>query len=274
MPGTVFVLFVICLGSFLAACGGAKNGDAPKKEKLEDLEAKRMLQGIWVDENEGAPSFWAKGDSLFFADTTSIPAHFSIIADTLVIEGATNVKYPIVKQSEHVFEFVNQGGENVHLVKGDSTTNAVFFSDAKPVVLNQLQTIKRDTVIFASDERYHVYVQVNPTRQKVFKQTINNDGVVVENVYYDNSIRFIIFHGANRVYQHDFHRDDFKKLVPEGFFMSSVLSDLVYYSHDATTVSYVAQLAIPDSFSSYEVLLTFNLKGALSRMSLVQGSEP
>ena len=269
----VILLLFVCHGGFLVSCGETKKDVGVTKEIVEDSEAKRLLQGVWIDEDEGVPSFWAMGDSLFYADTTSMPARFCIIADTLIIEGASKVKYPIVKQTEHIIEFINPGGENVHLVKGDSASSVEFFSKAKPIALNQLQTIKRDTVIFAAQERYHVYVQVNPTRQKVYKQTINDDGVVVENVYYDNSIRFIIFHGAQRVYQHDFHRDDFKKLVPEDFFRKSVLSDLVYYSHDGSSVSYVAQLAIPDSFSSYEVLLTFDYKGSLRHMSLVQGSE-
>ena len=37
----------------------------------EDEEAKQMLQGIWINDEEGVPALMAKGDSLFFPDTTS-----------------------------------------------------------------------------------------------------------------------------------------------------------------------------------------------------------
>lgn len=267
------ITLALAVLSIFVACTGGKNQEKNSVKAEENSEAMRLLQGIWLDQDEDIPSFWAKGDSLFYPDTTSMPARFSVIGDTLIIEGEgeDDVKYPIVKQSEHIFEFQNKSGETIHLVKGDSVNDSHFFVVAKPVILNQLKTIKRDTVIFAANERYHLYVQVNPTRQKVYKQTINDDGVVVENVYYDNSIRFIIFHGNQRCYQHDFHRDDFKKIVPVEFFRNSVLSDLVYKSHNADGVHYIAHLAVPDSPSLYEIDVFVDYKGKSVQMSLVDG---
>ncbi len=56
------------------------------------------------------------------------------------------------------------------------------------LALNQNTLIKRDTVVVRGDEKYHLYVQVNPTSYKVYKSSYNDDGVEVDNVYYDNIV--------------------------------------------------------------------------------------
>ena len=254
----------------LVACQEGNKERVPTLE--EDLQAKKMMQGIWLDADDDAPSFRVKGDSIFYPDTTSQPVRFWIAADTFYIEGAFKTSYPIVKQSEQVLQFKDQSGEVVHLLKSNDIEDIHYFDHCSTVVLNQRQTIKRDTVFFAANERYHTYVQVNPTKQKVIKPSINDDGMEVENVYYDNSIRFILFHGAQRVYQHDFHREDFKRLVPEEFLRQSVLSDLVFGSAGGDGVRYVAQLAIPDSFSSYEIEILVTYRGQMS-MAVVAGTK-
>ena len=256
------VFTVILLIGILVSC--QERHDMKIQQPKEDLRAKELLQGIWIDSDEDQPSFRIKGDSMFYPDTTSQPARFRIVADTLIIDGANSVKYPIVRQTEYTFNFVNQNGETVRLVKSEDKEDADFFFSDQPAVLNQLQTIKRDTVIFSGNERYHCYVQVNPTRQKVLKSTYNDDGVEVDNVYYDNSIRLILFHGAHRLYQHDFHREDFRNMVPNDFLKQSVLSDLVYSRHNVVGVVYEAQLAIPDSQSSFVVDVTVTYNGRMS----------
>ncbi len=262
-----FYIFILCMVA--VACQQGSKESTPVVPE-EDMQAKQMLQGIWMDEDEEAPSFRAEGDTIFYPDTTSQPARFAIIGDTLFIYGAHTSRYPIVKQAEHIFQFKTQDDEVIHLVKSQNADDIHYFDHCKPVALNQRQTIKRDTVVFVANERYHFYVQVNPTKQKVVKQALNDDGLEVENVYYDNSIRFILFHGANRVYQHDFHREDFQKLVPREVLRQCVLSDLVYSHADTDGVRYVAQLAIPDSPSSYEVEILVSYQGRMS-MSLVSG---
>ena len=107
------ITLAIAFLSLLAACSGGKNQGENSAKTEVNAEAMRLLQGIWLDQDEDIPSFWAKGDSLFYPDTTSMPARFSVIGDTLVIEGEgeDNVRYPIVKQTEHIFEFQNKSGE-------------------------------------------------------------------------------------------------------------------------------------------------------------------
>ena len=60
----------------------------------------------------------------FYPDTTSMPVAFKVLADTLVLNGAKSSKYPILKQTAHLFIFANQNGEQIKLVKsGDAGGN-------------------------------------------------------------------------------------------------------------------------------------------------------
>lgn len=254
-------LVLVVISAILAACGG-KGQKAV--EPAEDLNAKKLLQGIWVDAETGDLSFQAEGDSIFYPDSMNVPAKFMIVGDTLFLQGSNMTKYPIVKQTEHLFQFINQNGDVVKLNKSDGKELEQAFEQEPSVTLNQRKTIKRDTVVFSGADRYHCYVQVNPTKQKVFKSKINDDGVSVDNVYYDNSIRVSIFEGRSRIYQHDFHKEDFARLVPQDFLRQSILSDILVIDNDAESVNYNAHLVLPDSPSSYIINVKISYKGKMS----------
>ena len=260
------VIPLILLLFLLTACG---NKEKPITAPVEDASAKKMLQGIWLDEESGEPSFRAEGDTIYYPDSTSAPVHFYIIADSIVLDGSRTLRYAILKQSANIFQFVNQNGEVVKLVKSvDKTDNEVFETE-QPIALNQRKTIKRDTIVGTGNERYHCYVQVNPTTYKVYKQAYNDDGLQVDNIYYDNSIHVAVFRGNARVYTHDFHKQDFTRLVPKDFINQCILSDMVLKSSNAEGVHYEAQLAIPDTPSIYLVDVAITYKGAM-RMNIAE----
>ena len=92
----------------LVSMGSCRKGREKAQEaRQEDLGAKKMLQGIWVDEDEQDVAFKAKGDTIYYPDSTSQPVYFQIFDDTLVLHGANEAKYPIVKQTRHLFVFRN-----------------------------------------------------------------------------------------------------------------------------------------------------------------------
>jgi len=254
-------LFVVTLLFlfFFSGCGNKRpdNIEIPK----ENRQAKKIMQGIWMDEDEGQPSFRVSGDSIYYPDTTSMPVRFAVLSDTLVLYGANTMKYPIVKQTEHILEFKNPNSEVVRLVKSSSKSDERFFENKRTVVLNQRRVIKRDTVVTQGDRRYHCYVQVNPTTYKVYKSYSNDEGVEVDNVYYDNSIHLALFEGAVKLYSYDFSKSDFSRYVPAGFLRQSVLSDMIFSGIDTSGVHYQAQMCIPDSPSSYVVEVTVSFKG-------------
>ena len=247
-----------------AFCG---NKERASEVPVENAEAKKMLQGIWLDADNGDPSFRVSGDTIYYPDSISMPVCFRIVGDTLILEGANTVKYPIVKQDVHLFQFVNRSGEVVKLVKSESADDRDAFDTETPIALNQRQTIKRDTVLNIGQQRYHCYVQVNPSTYKVYKTGYNDDGVAVDNIYYDNSIYLAMFKGSARVYSHEFHKQDFARLVPQDFLKQSILSDMLFNYSDTAAVHYNALLAIPDTPGSYIVDIAVGFKGGM-KMSI------
>ncbi len=255
------MIVLLCGLPFLLGC--VKKADTVQAPP-EDTQAKELLQGIWLNEDDENVAFRVKGDTIFYPDSTSQPVYFYIYSDTLVMRGASDVKYPIVKQAAHLFEFKSQSGDVIKLVKTSDKSYLESFQQRQPVALNQKTLIKRDTVVDLAGEKYHLYAQVNPTSYKVLKSSLNDDGVQVDNVYYDNIVNLNVFHGAAKVFSRDFHKKDFEKKVPASFLMQAILSDIVYDGIDKDGVHYLAILAMPDSYLSYQVKVTVSLSGHLS----------
>ena len=257
-------IFVFCSILFLlTACNGKGCRNMGAKAP-EDLQAKRMLQGIWKNEDNNDISFRAKGDTIFDPDTTSLPVYCQIIGDTLVLYGANVAKYAIVKQTNRLFEFKNQNGDVVKLVKSNDPDDIQEFSHHRQVILNQNRLIKRDTVVVQDAKRYHCYVQVNPTTYKVFKTVYNDEGVEVDNVYYDNIVHVSVFQSASKVFSKDFYKNDFVKYVPRQFLRQSILSDISFVKIDENGVHFVASLCIPDSYLSYVVTIGISFRGGMA----------
>lgn len=262
MKRTVFFLLLLLLVSGLGGCRKKSDQQAVVEE---DHQAKRMLQGIWVDEDEQDVAFKAQGDTIFYPDSTSQPVYFQIVGDTLVLHSANLVKYPILRQTVNLFIFRNQNGDEVKCVKSTDPDDATFFSRKAPTALNQGKLIKRDTVVMYNGGRYHCYVQVNPTTYKVIKASYNDDGVEVDNVYYDNIINLNVYHGAKKLFSGDFRKQQFAKVVPRDFLQQSILSDFTFIRCDGGGIHYIASLVIPDDGqSSYLVEITVSYSGRMT----------
>ena len=254
---TLPVLLMTVIATTMLGChDNAKTSNVPNENKT----AKNNLQGIWLDDETEDVVFKVKGDTIYFPDSTSVPVYFRIENDSLVFAGENVLKYKIVKQTAHIFEFVNQNGEDIKLVKTSDSSYARLFSKRPPVSINQNKLLKNDTVVFYGEDKYHCYVQVNPTSYKVVNTTVNDDGVEVGNIYYDNIIHLAIFKGAAKVFSGDLRKADFSKEVPSRFLQQAVLSDLTFISADKEGIHYFAVLATPNSSISYmvEVVIGFN----------------
>ena len=259
------MMALLCGLSVVASCGKKASPDSTPKE---DTRAKKLLQGIWLNEDDEDVAFRVKGDTIYYPDSTSQPVYFCIYGDTLVMKGARDVKYPILKQAAHLFEFKSPSGDVIKLTKTSDKTYLKSFQQEKPIALNQNQLIKRDTIVSHGENRYHLYVQVNPTTYKVFKSSMNDDGVQVDNVYFDNIINLNVFHGANKLFSHDFKKKDFENKVPESFLEQAVLSDLLFERIDEKGIHYLAVLAMPDSSLSYQVKIVVSYQGKLEILSV------
>ena len=255
--GIFCVIFIAVVAALVSGCGNSgKQPEAP----AEDLKAKAMLAGIWIDSDEENVVFKIKGDTIYYPDSTTQPVKFKIVQDTMVLLGNTVSKYPIVHKSEHLFEFKNQDNDIVKLVRSEDPNDSLSFVRHRPIVLNQGKVIKSDTIVTYSGQKYHSYVQVNPTTFKVYRSFYNAEGMEIENIYYDNIIHVSVFKGATKLFSKDFRKNDFVKAVPSSMLKQCVLSDIRLSESDAEGFHYITQLAIPDSPSSFvvELIVTFN----------------
>lgn len=255
------MVVLLCGLALLEGCGKKANEvQAPP----EDTHAKELLQGIWLNEDDEDVAFRVKGDTIFYPDSTIQPVYFYVCSDTLVMKGAMEVKYPVVKQSAHLFVFKSQSGDVIKLVKTSDKSYLESFQPKQTVALNQNTLIKRDTIVGLGEDRYHLYVQVNPTSYKVLKSSLNDDGVQVDNIYYDNIVNLNVFHGATKIFSRDFRKKDFEKKIPAAFLKQAILSDIVYDGIDKDGVHYLAIVAMPDSYLSYQVKVTVSFSGRLT----------
>ena len=103
--------------TLVAVLVGCNRQNSPSGSPAEDKEAKTMLQGVWIESETGEVSLRVEGDSIFYADTTSMPTSFKIVDDSLVL--ASGTKYAIVKQTAHLFWLNNQNGDVVKYEKSE-----------------------------------------------------------------------------------------------------------------------------------------------------------
>lgn len=254
--------WILCFTFVMLAC----RTNSSKQEKWsEDLAAKKNLQGIWLDEDEDDVAFRVKGDSVYFPDSTSAPAYFRIERDSFIIIGGNIVKYHIIKQTSHIFVFVNKSGEKVKLSKTSDNSYLELFAPKTVLHVNQNKVVKRDTVVYQGNDKYHCYVQINPTTYKVAKATYNDDGVEVDNIYYDNIINLNVYKGASKLFSSDIHKEFYKDEVPMPFLKQAVLSDITLMNVDSDGLHYFAIIAIPETSISYMVETIISYRGQIKK---------
>ncbi|MDD7318067.1 MAG: DUF4738 domain-containing protein [Prevotella sp.] len=253
---------------FFASCNEGKRGGT---DLQEDQNAKKMMQGAWFDELEENVVFSVKGDTIFYTDSTSQPVAFSIIGDSLCLNGSVTTKYPIVKLTNSLLVFINQNGDEVRLTKDENLSLHMRerMEMSKPVVINQRRVIKNDTVVMLANVRNHLYVQVNPTTYRVIKTNYNGEGVRVDNVYYDNTVSICIVKNGVKTFIHDFYKKEFAGVITAGIISQSILNDIVYEHHDEKGFHFYAQVGIPDTPSNYmaKIIVTDDNKYTISKVT-------
>lgn len=250
-------IYMMVTAALSAVMGcGSRKADAPSKE--ESRQAKMLLQGVWTDEETEDIVFKMQGDSVYYSDSTSLPAYFKVIDDTLYV--GASARYHIEKHTEHLLWFRSQTGELVKLTKDKEREQD--FVKPETQILTLTGVLKRDTVVFWNGNRYHLYIAVNPTKYKVSRHTLNEDGLDVENVYYDNIIHLSIFKGSAQIFSSDFRKKQYAKRVPSQILEQSVLNNLEYAKTDAEGFHLNASICIPGDASCYlvEHLISFDGK--------------
>lgn len=228
---------------------GCKDKPQANAVASENKEAKKMLQGIWVDDETSEVVFRVKGDTIFYPDSTSVPAYFKIVGDTLVM-GAQHDRYPVTKMSANLFWFRNQNGDEVRLARSSEPSDSLAFGQ-KIAFLQPKQVIKSDTVVTFNGERYHCYIAINPTTKKVFITNYGDDGVGMDNVYYDNIVHISVYHGAKQLYSSDIRKQMFSRFVSSDFLSQAILSNMTFNKIDGKGFHFDATICNPNGTSCY-----------------------
>lgn len=252
----LIITYVLTFAIFVG-CGQKTADQLP-----ESQEAKQLLQGIWSDEETENLVFQMRGDSVYYPDSTSMPAYFRVYDDTLYI--GSSARYHIEKHTEHLLWFKGGDGELVKLVKDDGEEEQETFEKNKAQILSLTDVLKKDTVVSYNGNRYHLYVAINPTKYKVVRHTLNEDGLDVENVYYDNIIHLSIFQGAHQLFSRDFRKQQYQQCVPAQFFDQAVLNNMEYSSADEKGLHFNVSLCTPGDASCYLIEHVVSLDGQLS----------
>ena len=101
---------IILLALVLCSCGN-RSANIPLSEQEEDRDSKALLQGFWVDDETEELAVHVDGDTIFYSDSTSMPAYVRIVRDSLVL--ASGASYSIDRLTENLFWFRNQNGDLV-----------------------------------------------------------------------------------------------------------------------------------------------------------------
>jgi len=261
MNKVVYLLF-----GFAVLLSSCTRKETPFSERPEDREAKQLLQGVWLDESTETAVFQIKGDTVFYADSTSMPAYFKVVEDSLYI-GSTG-RYRIEKHTNHVLWFKGQNSDLVKYVKSDDDSMDEVFEQTIPQIQTLTEVLKRDTVVFYNGTRYHLYVAVNPTKYKVSRHTVNSDGLDVENVYYDNIINLSVYKGDQRVFSRDFRKNLYNNKVPSQVLNQAILNDMTFDKADAKGLHFRASVCVPGDASCYMVGHTVSYDGQLTTQLL------
>ena len=256
----MYKLLIIITSLLLAGALWSCGNKAPQEESRE---AKALLQGTWMDDETEDVLFRMKGDTVYYSDSTSMPAYFKVVGDTLFI--GNNAGYHIEKQTANLLWFKNQNGELMKLEKVDDEE----FHEAEEEPRSQPQTtiqtltevLKRDTVVFKDGKRYHCYIAINPTRYKVIYQTVNEDGLSVDEVFYDNIVNICIIKDGYQIFKRDMHKKDYAAQVDKDFLEKAILNDMNFKTIDAEGFHFTASLCQPNGASCYLVDNIISEKG-------------
>lgn len=242
---------------WLAGCMSPQQEGAEKQE--EDQEAMQLLQGIWLDDNTEAPLFKIQGDSIYYASQINAPMPFSVRHDTMIIHSARPIYYLIEEQKAYSLRYRTSVGEVVSLHKAESDT--LSFGTVIPVRETESEVFEKDSVILYGGERYRGYAYINPTKKRVTLLNVNEEGLPVENVYYDNIIHICVYKGKERLFSKDIKKEMFARVVPADFLNNAILSDMDFVRVDEKGYRYVATLCVPDGASCYNVRLDIGEDG-------------
>lgn len=237
-----------------------------KKEEVEkeDLKAKELLQGIWMDDMTETPLLQFKGDTLYYIDESASPVAFKIINDSLKTYGQQTSSYHIEKQGESIFWIQSTMGEILQLSKAEGSIDTFLPVQETKTSQYTQEVIEKDHIVHFNNTRYRGYVYINPTNIKIIHPEITEEGLEVDNVYYDNIIHICVYEGKNRLFGRDMKKADFEPFVPQEYYQRAILSDMDFIGVTTKGYQYQATLCIPNNASCYLIDISITQDGDIT----------
>ena len=256
----LFSKVLICI-SLMSSC----SGQPQKKEEMEkeDLIAKEWLQGTWIDDMTETPLFTAKGDTIYYIDEPAAPVAFKIIEDTLKTYGRKVSNYHIKKQGKSFIWIQSFMGDILQLSKAENSQDSLWIPRQTPKEKTN-NVISKDNVVHFNNQRFRGYVYINPTNIKVHQPEITEEGLEIENIYYDNIIHICVYEGKNKLFGRDMKKQDFESLIPAEYYQRAILSDMEFGGVNAKGYQYQATLCIPNSASCYLINISITKDGDIT----------
>jgi hypothetical protein len=241
------------------------SGQPQKKEEMEkeDLIAKEWLQGTWKDDMTETPLFTAKGDTIYYIDEPAAPVAFKIIEDTLKTYGRKVSNYHIKKQGKSFIWIQSFMGDILQLSKAENSQDSLWIPRQTPKEKTD-NVISKDNVVHYNNQRFRGYVYINPTNIKVHQPEITEEGLEIENIYYDNIIHICVYEGKNKLFGRDMKKQDFESLIPAEYYQRAILSDMEFGGVNAKGYQYQATLCIPNSASCYLINISITKDGDIT----------
>lgn len=249
-----FVWLSLPLVLFIVSCSDTGR-------QAEDVEAMQLMQGIWINTEGNTPSIMARGDSIYYPDSTSLPVRFWIYKDSLYMKGRVLTRYKIEEQSEKLLKLENQNGEPLSLSKASDNSSMGDFTRQRPYALNVFETDDADTTVAISSGYVKCSIHIEPSSDRVVKSVCNDDGFVVDNMYLDRAANVCINEGGSTYYTHSFRKQEFSSYVPDAFLSKSILRNVIFYGVSGDTVVLYATIGIPDAETCYVVEIRISRDG-------------
>lgn len=254
------VISYIVVITFFIAFASCRQASKDGASMEENEEAKAMLQGIWQEDGTDEPLMNIVSDTIFYTDEAIAPVRFKIYADSLITYGAVTNGYRIEKLTQHLFWFHSIFDEHIRLHKADEHADVNAFIHKTDVPVYE-EVVKKDSVVYYNNHRYHGYVYINPSRMRITKPGLSDEGIAVDNVYYDNIIHICVYEGKTSLFAQDIRKQMFEDLIPPDFYQYAVLSDMDFGGVDAKGYRFQASFCIPDEASCYLVNLMIDKEG-------------
>ena len=259
MKFKIAVIGMLCLFN---SCQNSKQKE--QSSDKEDIHSKELLQGIWLDDDSENVLFKVQGDTIYYADALNAPVRFEITKDSLFMFGNEISRYHVDKLAEHIFWFHSLADNIVKLHKSEDPSDSLAFSKTLQVIPTYTEITKKDTVVSYKGVRYRAYVYINPSKMKVIKTSYSDEGISVDNVYYDNVMHICVYEGKKSLYASDITKKMFDGVIPQDFLDKAILSDISFISANASGFQYQASLCVPETSVCYLINLNIDKDGELN----------